>query len=414
MLRQRRKLRLKKYDVKWYIISLLLTFRYMLPLYFDNIIKNNSLLDMCIALIPLMAGLFIIISGKVRFNVAFIPFALLYLLLIFSTFKNQGNLVNVLIHSAHVLMLCVVVDLISTDEKKLTCFLKAVRDFTFLFFCLNYIITWIYPTGIPSITESKLFPNFLYGNVNSTIKYIIAGICCSCILDKKNGKRISLVTFLFIAGVLENAFRVYMTATAVIAVLFILVWMLFMDRIIKHERAVYLAVLVGIGLFEFSIVLSGAGLDIVYLITSLFNKSSDFSGRGRLWANTISLIKKNWVWGYGQKSREFLKLNIGNNSGAHNYFLDILFQRGIFAEIIFVGTIISPYFLMRGRTVSTEQYILLGCCCSCYLMFLVEPFYTTEFLIMPIIYMFICGLTKKILTFNKGRVNNGRYIGGFN
>ena len=81
-----------------------------------------------------------------------------------------------------------------------------------------------------------------------------------------------------------------------------------------------------------------------------------------------------------------MKAFIGNSSGSHNYFLDIALQRGLLGEGIFIAILIAPFFLLKDKKVNGTQYILLGCCCACYLMFLVEPFYTTEYLIIPVLF----------------------------
>ena len=316
-----------------------------------------------------------------------------------ATAVNRGYIGNVIIHSLHVLMLCLAVDIISKDESQLIGFLKAVRDITLVFYVANFIFTVIYPHGIPALTESPLFPTFLYGNVNSTIKYIIPGICCSCVLDNKNHKRISAVTLIFILGIFENAIRVYMTATAVVAALFILLWVLCKNWIVGKEKWIYLAILISLALFEFLIVLNKNSAEFVTLLTMTFKKTADFSGRRKLWDNTIRLIQEKWLWGYGYKTRDFLKQNIGNYSGSHNYFLDVIFQRGIFGEILFVSIITAPFFLIKKRVLSDGQYILLGVCAACYLMFLIEPFFTTEYLIIPIIYLLVASLNKTTIVF---------------
>ena len=393
------KLIINKTNFKWYCISVLLTLRYLLPNYFDSIIEQNGLIETMVAVIPLMVGIYIIISSRCRITESFFPFILYYFLLVMATAVNRGYIGNVIIHSLHVLMLCLAVDIISKDESQLIGFLKAVRDITLVFYVANFIFTVIYPHGIPALTESPLFPTFLYGNVNSTIKYIIPGICCSCVLDNKNHKRISAVTLVFILGIFENAIRVYMTATAVVAALFILLWVLCKNWIVGKEKWIYLAILISLALFEFLIVLNKNSAEFVTLLTMAFKKTADFSGRRKLWDNTIRLIQEKWLWGYGYKTRDFLKQNIGNYSGSHNYFLDVIFQRGVFGEILFVSIITAPFILIKKRVLSDGEYILLGVCGACYLMFLIEPFFTTEYLIIPIIYLLVASLSKTTIVF---------------
>ena len=57
------KLIINKTNFKWYCISVLLTLRYLLPNYFDSIIEQNALIETMVAVIPLLVGIYIIISS---------------------------------------------------------------------------------------------------------------------------------------------------------------------------------------------------------------------------------------------------------------------------------------------------------------------------------------------------------------
>ena len=397
------KIKLKKRD-SWYFVSLLVVFRYLIPYYFDKMLEGYQLIESIIAAIPLVVGLFILMRGYAEFRASIIPFVLLYFSYIVSTHLNGNSIVSVSVHSLHVLLLCLVTDKMVCDKRKIDSFLMAVRDVTLLFFVVNFVVTFLYPAGIPSITTDRRFPYFLYGNVNSTIKYIFPGLSASCILDSRKGKKISLVTLFFILGVIENALRIYMTATAVGALLFLTAWILFYDKFNKKTRWVYLAVILVVIIFELTTVIAQDSFSPVRALTSLFGKSTDFSGRAKLWKNGCKLFMNKPLMGYGFRSKEFYKSWIGNSSGSHNYYLDVAIQRGIVGELILVGLIIAPFFMIGNKPISRPYYLLAGLCCACYLMFLVEPFNTTEYLIIPIIYMLYAMSEGHSIVITKGRV----------
>ncbi len=396
-------IRLKKRDTR-YFVSLLLVFRYLIPYYFDITLENYQILESLIAVLPLVVGTLILLSGYAEIRASFLPFFLLYFCYVVSTHLNGNGILSVSVHSLHVLLLCLVTDKLVCDKRKIDSFLLAVRDLTLIFFVINFVSTLLYPAGIPSITTDRRFPNFLYGNVNSTIKYIFPGLSASCILDSRRNKKVSNVTLIFILGVIENSLRIYMTATAVGALLFLAVWILFYDKLNKMTRWVYLAVIFFVAVFELTTVIAQDSLSPVRAITSFFGKSADFSGRARLWRNGCKLfLNQPWI-GYGYRGREFYKQWVGNASGSHNYYLDVAIQRGIFGELILLGMIIAPFFKMRNRAITRPYYILAGLCCACYLMFLVEPFNTTEYLIIPIIFLFYSMSGGRSIVITRGRI----------
>ena len=219
------------------------------------------------------------------------------------------------------------------------------------------------------------------------------GICCSMLLDKKHNKTISLSTILFFASILYFCFRIYFMATSFIGVLLLLTWIIFKSQIKKNYVKVYLGIVIVVVLIEFFVVfLYGNSLYSTW-ISSLFSTKSGFSGREYLWSNIIYRINGKELLGYGFISDELTFKLIGNAHGSHNYYLDIVFQRGILGLIPLLILFLIPI-VSKIKNISDECFLLLGACCGYYVMFLMEPFVATEFFHLPVFCVAITLLMK--------------------
>ncbi|MDY3006750.1 O-antigen ligase family protein [Anaerococcus porci] len=325
-------------------------------------------------------------------------------ILILSTFINGGDIIEATKHAIVIILVCYSISIILLDKNKKIAFIRIVRDVSLVFFIINIFLLIKYPYGIPSITYDSNFPNFLYGNVNSTIKYIIPGMCCSSILDLKyNNKKISIHTFIFLFGIFYQAFNIYFTLTALISSTFIIIWTILV--LYKKEisiKSMYTLILIFILLVEAMIILNA---DIFGHIAAIFGKNSNLSGRTQLWLNTINNVFKKIIFGYGAlEDSELVKIT-GNFYGAHNYFLDILLQRGIIGLILLLKLILYPIKIYKYKgTVAID--VLMGYCLSCILIFLSEPIYLKEYLIIPIIYSL-----NYLLELNNKNIKRTKYEG---
>ena len=313
-------------------------------------------------------------------------------ILVLSTFLNKGEITESIKHAVTILIICLIlVDVIDNNIKRIS-FIYVIRDLTLLFFIINLFMIILYPAGIPSITYDSQFPNYLYGNVNSTIKHILPGMCCSSLLDFRKNKKVSFYTFIFIFGIFYQALFIYFTATAVLNCLFILFWIHIFCFSNKYNiRKVYLISITLIFIIEIMLV---SRLKVVSLISNIFGKDFTFSGRIYLWDNVINLITKKLFVGYGVIDESLEVYLIGNFYGSHNYFLDILFQRGIIGLIFLITIMIYP--LLVNFEFEKQKYInlLFGYSISCFILFLTEPIYNKEYLILPIIFSLIYSIEK--------------------
>ncbi len=72
---------------------------------------------------------------------------------------------------------------------------------------------------------------------------------------------------------------------------------------------------------------------------------NSFEWRLRMWESSLPLIKQKPLHGYGLTSFKPMSVdfsNVGRNMGAHNAYLEILFETGLIGLISFLGLLISP------------------------------------------------------------------------
>lgn len=383
-------LRINKTRSRYYMYYFFMFLMFLLPSATEDIFPIY--LTQLIKLISY--GLLVInfLKTKKTIYYSFLLIVVYNVILVFSTFINDGGLVTSIKHALVIMLICYTLITIFKSPYKTDIFVRVIRDIVLMFFVINIIMFFIYPKGISAVTDDPNFPNFLYGNVNSTIKHIIPGMCCSSIIDIKNKKRMSFKTAIFFFGIFYQALTIYFTATSVVAALFLLIWLLLIlrkDRI--NVKQIYTFSVIFILVFE---VLFIFNTGIVGLVSSLFGKDPTLSGRTYLWQNMLDLVSKKPLFGYGALEKYDLSKLVGNYFGSHNYYLDTLFQRGIFGLINLILIIVYPILKYSSKNKNLIIDTLFGYSIACLLIFLAEPIYTKEYLTIPIFYALIYFIDK--------------------
>lgn len=361
---------------------------YLLPYY----LRQELLPDYALVAIEVLSMALIALQVLKNYRIAkrFFPqlmiIILFCLILVLATAYNDGNIWSAIIKSIRIIFPCLLIGIVIIRRDNYSWhFLNTIKYFT-AFFCLaDIVIMLLYPNGIPSYSEGHNNAYFLYGNVNTTIKMIFPGMCCSSLIDIKK-KKISFSTVLFWLCLIYQYFAVYHTGTTMVALLFISVWLIMMHFFSGKIKRLYFISLAAISILEISIVLI-SNTNVITFVAGLFNKSSDFTGRLILWQRVLRYIREKPILGHGQQATDSIRLYIGNASGSHNYFLDIVYQCGIIGLAFFLLLIIIPLISIRKNPdTSVEQYVLIGYCISYLIMFIMEPFFGHESTFIPIFF----------------------------
>lgn len=383
-------IKLQKEEVRYYLVFFLAFVRYLLPYYFNDnsmgILSNTPALDYSLLVISYLLMLLLIIDGGLRLTRTDLLLLAVYACLVLSTVLNHGELLTCLVNAVHVVMICLTIRSASGDEQKTRMMLRVIRDIALTIFIADIIMTRVFPSGVPSITLDPQYPYFLYGNVNTTVKYIFPGLCCSLLLDVKQGKKLSVFTAAFYAGFVFLCYSVYLMATGLCAMLFLLIWYAGMPLFIRKLRPVCVLLLLGIAVFELEIVVF-RNQHLIDFLLSLFGKPTGFSSRDLLWSVAIRFIKENPLLGYGALDRETVLSMSWSPAGYHNYFLDSLFQRGIVGFIPLMYFLVAPLLRKAPEQHAAARYILIGAAFAYMMMFMFEPVYGVERFHIPVFYM---------------------------
>lgn len=371
------KIVINKSDFKFSALVLILCIELLIPAYFSELISGTPLLGSIISYTSLLVMALIIIDNPIKPNFPFAWVIGYYVILLISTVMSDGDVVPAVIFSATAILLCLTIAVILRSERKTKIFLYTVMWFTFTFFIVNIILGFIYPSGIPGYTTNVRIPMFLYGNINGTLRNILPGMICSTIMDIKYRKRISLQTIIFYAGMFYFIFGVYFMATAFIGLLYIIAWKLFNKVISKRVFVFFLITIIIVAVIELLMVFGLGNTQLSMVISSFFGKSLTFSGRAELWYRAIAQISEKPFLGWGYRDGDYIRSVIGNTAGSHNYYLDLLFQRGIIGLIWFCVMIF--YICKRvSKNISHTLYVLIGFIGAYMIMFLAEPFINME------------------------------------
>lgn len=378
-----------KYNVNYlfnkFMIILMLLYVFIPP-YLNQVFEEHHLIKKILLMQFLILMIFILFKYKIKIDKYLIYIIFSYLTLIVSTIINKGEIYNSIVSFILVIFLSLFTVIASENDEMSELLLYSIRDITVIIFFINTIISFIMPNGIPSIS-SVSDPGFLYGNVNSNFKYIMSGLLSSILIDRKKNKKISFITLFFFLGSLYTYFFIYRTMTALLGLLIITLWLLGW-KVIKNNMFIILSsTIVFILLFNYIIVIN-SDWNISKIFISFFGKDETLNNRILLWNNAMKAINKNKLLGYGVQDEMFIGLNIGNYYGSHNYYLDLLFNRGVIGFSFILLMIFSINRNIHNLNNPTYfEYIALGFCISYLFMFLFEPFSNFERFFIPLFYI---------------------------
>ncbi len=369
------------------ILMVLLLIYILIPPFFVQVIYKHSILHSLIMVVSLTLICAYIVKYGLRVDSNILVITAYYVCFIVSTRKNSGLVHDAFSNGVFIVLLCLLLNNFIDHKAEALIFIKKIRNITCVLFVVNCLLTIAMPSGIPVMSRPGA-PGFLYGNMNSTIKYIFPGLCCSLILDSQN-KKVSAYTVTYFLGMAFLIFHVYFMATTFVGIAVILIWTLFYKKLNKNPKLLFSIILLTVFLFEI-LICCGSGNKFSSMLTSLFGKDVTFSGRAHLWDNIIRAITQHPMLGHGLQSTDFVHSMVGNRAGSHNYYLDVLFQRGIIGLLLFLSLVFAIWkYIPWKKPLAEIEYILLGVCSAYLVMFLMEPYNNYEKFFIPIFFVLL-------------------------
>lgn len=238
-------------------------------------------------------------------------------------------------------------------------FIVCYRHLLFFYFTLNFFSQIFVPEGFIKGLKGDSRIYFM-GDKNTLSMYVVFYILCLLIEYREIGdihKKKLIGCFM----VLDLFLFVNRSSTAIIAAGIIQIYLILsslikwkMYSISSRFSKVVLAVgFMGVIFFICSVIFGGGRAEWLNWITSIFGKSTTFSGRIQIWEVAREYIKTFPWWGQGMEVKYDPWGNWVFVYSAHNTFLDLGVKYGLLAIVSFCGIIV----LLILDIIKTKKFI---------------------------------------------------------
>ncbi|MGE7689350.1 O-antigen ligase family protein [Lysinibacillus sp. NPDC097214] len=369
------------------LLYIIIVYPFYKPYYFSEIgimpIVNQILFAVALVIIALF---YFVKLPRIYINsgVCFIIFY--YLFILVSTFLNNSFNSNYFSLVSFSIGFGLLVNHCLKNKNEFLYFLSAIYFLLYVYLLANLLAMILYPNGIPSITYYIDLPQYVFGNTNSVIKVVLPGLCFAFLYDSLKYKRIrskSWILLLLVWITLLNTASI----TSVMGCFVFTIFVIFKRMGNMKSLVNYFTMfIISFVLFMMVVVLKYEN-NFLGNILSIFGKTLTFSNRDVLWINAINSIKSSPIWGYGIQNPEIIWEHIGNKHGSHNYYLDTLYRGGLVALLFLISGVI--YFGKKIVKYKNNIVIrtIIGTCCAYFVMWIFEPFISTEYLMFSIFFV---------------------------
>lgn len=257
------------------------------------------------------------------------------LILLFSTFVNNGDIKSCILNIITIFGLSMICDYgINNNTKS---FLFSILLIFEILITVNLITILLFPNGMYTNATTLFTENWFLGYDNSHVFIIIPALILSLVYSYYTINKISFRTiFLFIISFLTIIIR--WQATGVTGLILLSLYLLF-SKFIKNKKIFNIKTYLIVGVISFiSIIIYRIQNIFAFFIVGFLKKSLTFTGRVYIWDYVIEYIKKKPLLGYGMEDRmvRYFKTKSHRSFHAHNQMLEITYQGGIFSLVLFV------------------------------------------------------------------------------
>jgi O-antigen ligase len=264
-----------------------------------------------------------------------------------ATVVRASNYWALLNHVATIVTFCMLLELSLRDSPEFT------LDMLFypltVLILANFVLLLLYPDGI--CTGGTYYYSYnLMGIDNMLAPVLIPYMFLTALRSTMLYGDLDLIAYLMI-GISALTLLLVWSATGLMGLAVALIFLLFFYQ--RRWQTLFNGVtsmVAGFGLF-FSVVLFRLQNLFSFLIEGILHKGLSFTGRTDIWDTAISQFLASPFLGYGYaQSGKVYRLKKGKYYHAHNVFLELLMEGGVFALICFLLMLgLSSDQLMRHR-----------------------------------------------------------------
>lgn len=305
-----------------------------------------------------------------------IPFFVYCGTIIFSTFINDGNMIECIKQLVPLLTACILFQL--WCEKSPVTLMKSRIVFEVVTY-INLITIILFPHGLYTGTDYS--SNWFLGFNNIHIRTILPGLALSYMYTYYKNNRIDIRTFCFTVATVLTVFLIESSTSEVGVIIFLVLLLLF-------KKINYKGIFKKINLYVFSFIILLLNILILmqskinfiaYFVENVLHKDMTFTGRNFIWNNAIECIQKKKILGYGfLTENEFIQLlKYKLASHPHNLLLYIMMIGGILLLLTFAYIILkSAHRLSKCK--SDLSYVVLSVICAFLFMGISESLVGTK------------------------------------
>lgn len=385
-----------KIDLK-YIIFLFAVYPFFKTYYFSiiGIMPKLNYVLLCLSFVIIFVFYFKIFLGtsiKNQYNIKKlnngIYFLLVYYLLIFfSNLLSRTISFEYFTVVAYTLAFALLVNYCLYNKEDLLYLFSTIYFLLYIYTITNLISIFIFPNGIPSIVDFSNSPMYIFGNIHSFIKLALPGLCFAFLYDLLKYKKITLKSrILFLVAWFTVIYT--WSVTSILGLTIFSFILLVKIRKWKLSYNYYIILVLSLCATAFLIFFRYESSILEYIL-GLFGKDLTFSNRDRLWNNAINSVSESLIFGYGVLNPLEIWELVGNRYGSHNYYLDTVLRGGLLSFVLLISGLIYLGKKIKKYENNIITRVLVGVCCAYFVMFITEPFMSTEFIFLSIFFILI-------------------------
>lgn len=330
---------------------------------------------------------------------------LLNLVLVISSIINRVSITLSVRQLVQTAACCLLADLCIVKKQRLKAFLNAYTSLAGFYVLINFISIIGYKLfdSYNMYYSSEVIHIYFLGINNTIIRYSIPLIVCLFVYDECIANKTRAISIFYLIVIGLSVFITH-SVTGIIGYTLIISIALLYKIIRKFKHSLFYMMFGAAFFLSWLIIIAQTKSKIIGNLLIFFGKDFTYTNRVYIWSNAISLITKSFLIGHGVLLGPALKSIVGNASGAHNYYIDLLFRGGIVAFFVLVLII-----LISGKKLKNISFkhalpvMIIGVCFSCFVMWTSEAFASEEYALFPFTFVllyrieFLCGyITNKL------------------
>lgn len=348
----RQKFKIRKLEALYFVVISV----YLSPGYLQTInIYHRGWQAVCVAF-----SLYYIakLLRKPRYLHGFALILAFYSIVLFSTALNHGLILQFLILTIiGVGFVAFIITTLSSNEKRMYA-LNAMIASLEVYVVLNLITIVVFPEGLYRIYGYNLDwasnPAYLLGHRNNAIEYFLPLIG---LVGLKNRLRNIFISYNFVFVIAISAVTSLLTwsVNAILCLSFLLVSLIIYRR--KGIMGYTIPILLGASaLASFVLVNIEVNPFVQNIIVNVLHKSTNMSGRTRIWGRALLSIRDSFIYGHGIQDNYYNYTRLTTVGSCHNYFLDFLYWGGIICLIIAIAYFLYIHWLYKKADKKIENY----------------------------------------------------------